>query len=78
MSLRKPPVNRLLCHAAKCLKNGADWETRTPDPLITNHNVALFSLRKAVKFTLYRSFSLNNLARRCKPSPTPQIERIGS
>ena len=78
MSLRKPPVNRLLCHAAKSLKNGAGYRIRTHGPLITNHNVALFSLRKAAKFTLYRSFSLNNLARRCKPSPTPQIERIGS
>lgn len=28
----------------KCLKNGADWETRTPDLMITNRHAALFSL----------------------------------
>lgn len=39
----KPP----LAACAKCLKNGADWRSRTPDPLITNR---VASLKTKAKF----------------------------
>lgn len=35
MNFLQSSVNRAMVWLAKCLKNGADWRLRTPDPLIT-------------------------------------------
>jgi len=47
MNFLHPDCKPALALEAKCLKNGADWRSRTPDPLITNR---VASLKTKAKF----------------------------